>query len=492
MLGRGFEAGKGGGEEGVGQPSTASGSSAESGRWSLLGNFDAQGIAGLCAMAFIATVPIHVVSLDLGFRLKVWFVPLLVGIAVTIPRLPTVVRGLPRIVRFSLLLMVVGGSLGLFASDQMVKALRHEVALLVAVAALFLIVAVGRIPYLGVALRLGALCMATTSVVVAALALGSIVDVDALEQGSSVVGQLAEVAYGDMVVVSGSHVDSNFGALYAVVWLFLIAAIPAERWFGRRADGAVVGLLLLQLVLTVSKTGAVALVAGSLAFLAVFCFVRRTDRVPVAGVYVLLSFAIVGGVVLGIDGGDGHANLQYSIQKRGDQFAVEASDLVAVFADVEFWEPRPPDPLAGWNAGEFEGLSEEELIELGVSEQALGPTLGRASTWKSYFHDFRDHPLTGTGLGTSSAKTYAHNAALDAAGGGGIAALAGWIMFWGGIGVLSIKRIVRRRRVDPRVAALTAFLVASMLLTTLYEPIGMVLAGLVLLRCTPTDVNSTA
>jgi hypothetical protein len=356
----------------------------------------------------------------------------------------------------------------------------------------FLVVAVHRIPYLGVALRLGALCMATTSVVVGALALGSIVDVNDLEQGSSVVGQLAEVAYGDMVVVSGSHVDSNFGALYAVVWLFLIAAIPAERWFGRRADGAVVGLLLLQLVLTVSKTGAVALVAGSLAFLAAFCFVRRTDRVPVAGVYVLLSFAIAGGVVLGIDVGDGHGNLQYSLQKRGDQLAVEVSDLVSVFADVEFWEPRPPDSLTGWNAGEFEGFSEEELIELGEGGPEPWATRGRASLWKSYLHDFRDHPLTGTGLGTSSAKTYAHNAALDAAGGGGIFALAGWIMFWGGIGALSIKRIVRRRRVDPLVAALTAFLAASMFLTTFYEPAGMVVAGLMLGPIIATDPRSTA
>ena len=334
MRGRGFEAGKGGGEEGVGQPSTASGSSVELGRWSLLGNLDAQGITEWCATVFIATVPIHVVSLDLGFRLKIWFVPLLVGIAVTIPRLPTVVRGLPRIVRFSLLLMVLGGSLGMFASDNMVKALRHEIALLIAMAALFLIVAVGRIPYLGEALRLGALCMVTTSAVVAALALGSFVDVDALEQGSSVVGQLAEVAYGDMVVVSGSHVDSNFGALYAAVWLFLIAAVPAKRWFGRRADGAIVGLLLLQLVLTVSKTGAIALGAGSLVFLAVACFVRQTDRVPIAGVYVFLSFAIVGGVVLGFDVRDGHGNLKYSLQKRGDQIAVEANDLVAVFAET--------------------------------------------------------------------------------------------------------------------------------------------------------------
>jgi hypothetical protein len=388
--------------------------------------------------------------------------------------------------------MVLGGSLGMFASDNMVKALRHEIALLIAVAAVFLVVAVHRIPYLGVALRLGALCMATTSVVVGALALGSIVDVNDLEQGSSVVGQLAEVAYGDMVVVSGSHVDSNFGALYAVVWLFLIAAIPAERWFGRRADGAVVGLLLLQLVLTVSKTGAVALVAGSLAFLAAFCFVRRTDRVPVAGVYVLLSFAIAGGVVLGIDVGDGHGNLQYSLQKRGDQLAVEVSDLVSVFADVEFWEPRPPDSLTGWNAGEFEGFSEEELIELGEGGPEPWATRGRASLWKSYLHDFRDHPLTGTGLGTSSAKTYAHNAALDAAGGGGIFALAGWIMFWGGIGALSIKRIVRRRRVDPLVAALTAFLAASMFLTTFYEPAGMVVAGLMLGPIIATDPRSTA
>ncbi len=412
-------------------------------------------VAQWAATAFIALVPIHVVSIDIGFELKPWFIPLLIGLgAAVVPVLKTAL-GLPRAIQVGVLAMVVGGVLGILASADQVRATRHLIALGIALSAMLLLITVRRIPYIGVAIRFGAIAMTGAVVIEALLVMPRWVTVETLQRGGTFVGQLAEVAYGDIILVTGTHGDSNFSALYGATWLFLVLAFPAERFFNRRADGAIMGLLVIQLFLSLSKTGLLSLISAIIATFVAYRMMRGWRSVRPAIAAGLIAFLGVSGVLLITDATDGNHDIAHGIRKRGGQVLLEVDAALGL-----------------------------------VTGEPVAP-LDRAGIWKGYIEDFANHPLTGTGLGTPTVRPqYAHNAALEAAGGSGVLGLAGWLTVWIVVG-LALKRLVlQHREALPLVGAIGVVFVASLFLSTNYEPIVAVVFALVLTPHLPRPVEA--
>jgi len=402
-------------------------------------------LAQWSATAFVVLIPIHVVFLDLGFSLKPWFVPLLIGLAVSWAAVFRAAWTLPRAMQIGMGLMLSGGVLGLAVSADQARALRHLLALGIVLAVMVFLIATKRIPYLGVAFRAGALLMAVTVIVEALLLMPRWVSVASLQETGRFVGQLAEVAYGDIILVTGTHGDSNFSALYAATWLFLVLAYPAERFFARRWDGVIVGLLVLQLFLSLSKTGLLSVTVAIAATSVMYRVVRQWRSVRPAVLAGVIAFVSVAGVLLVADATDGHHDIAHGLRKRGGQVLTEASSAGALVTG----EPVPP--------------------------------LDRAGIWKGYIQDFTDHPLTGTGLGTPTVRPqYAHSAPLEAAGGSGILGLAGWATVWAVVGLRLRRLVLDRPEALPLVGACGVVFMASLFLSTNYEPIVALVFALVL------------
>lgn len=411
-------------------------------------------VAQWSAFAFVVLVPVHVVSLDVGFSLKPWFIPLFIGLVAGAVAVVRAALDLPRLMQIGIVLIGVGGVLGLLESANQTRALRHLFAVGIAFAVLLLLIAVRKIPFIGVAFRIGAILMTSAVVVEALLVMPRWVDIATLQKGGAFVGQLAEVAYGDIMLVTGVHTDSNFSALYAAAWLFLVLAFPAERFFTKRWDGVIVAMLVLQLVLSLSKTGLisvlVAIVATALAW-RIYRSWRNVRPVVAAG---LIAFLSVSAVLLITDATDGHHDIAHGLRKRGGQVLIEADRAI------------------------------------GLATGAQVDADSRAAIWRKYFKDFVHHPLTGTGFGTPTVETnYAHSAPLEAAGGGGVLALAGWVAMWTAVG-LALKRLVREhRQALALVGAAGVVFMASLFLSTNYEPIVAVLFAIVLTPYLPRAVE---
>ncbi len=414
-------------------------------------------IAQWSAFAFVVLVPVHALSVDVGFELKLWFVPLLVGLVVAVRDVVRSALDLPRAMQIGIVFMGVGGVLGILSSADETAATRHLIAIGIAVSVMLFVMTVKKIPYLGVAVRLGALMMASATVIEALLVMPRWVSVETLQKGSAFVGQLAEVAYGDIILVTGTHHDSNFSALYGAVWLFLVLAFPAERFFRRRGDGVVIGLLGVQLLLSLSKTGLLSLLIATAATAVMYRVVKGWRNAKPAIAVALITFVSVTGVLLIIDATDGEHDIAHGLRKRGGQVLIEA------------------DQAGG-------------LITGGAVQAD-----GRAAIWRRYTRDFLDNPVTGTGLGTpSTGDPYAHNAPLEAAGGSGILGAAGWFLLWVSVG-LALKRLLRTNpEALALVGAVGVVFVASLFLSTNYEPIvaltfGIVLAPHMRIPITPSD-----
>lgn len=411
-------------------------------------------VAQWAAFAFVALVPIHVVSVDVGFEFKVWFIPLLIGLVAAAGPVIKTALGLPRAMQIGIALMGVGGVLGILNSANQTRAVRHLIAVGIAVAVMLLLIAVKKIPYLGVAIRFGAIAMVSATVIEALLVMPRWVSVETLQKGGAYVGQLAEVAYGDIILVTGTHGDSNFSALYGATWLFLVLAFPAERFFGRRSDGVIVSMLVLQLFLSLSKTGLLSVVVAIIATAVAYRTVGAWRNVRPAIAAGLIAFVSVGAVLLITDATDGNHDIAHGIRKRGGQVLPELNSAL--------------------------GLITGEPV----------PALDRAGIWKGYIKDFLENPLTGTGLGTPTVRPqYAHNAALEAAGGSGILGLAGWITVWTVVW-LGLKRLVgEHRQALALVGVVGVVFMASLFLSTNYEPIVALVFGIVLAPYLPRPVE---
>ena len=402
-------------------------------------------VAQWAAAVFVVLVPIHGLYLDIGFSFKPWFLPLLIGLAAGFVGVVKAALGLPRVLQIGIALVAVGGVLGMLNSANQGSAVRHLIAIGIAVSVMVLLMSVERIPYLGVAVRTGALIMVTAVIVEALLVMPHWVAVETLETGTSYLGPLAEIAYGDIILVTGTHDDSNFSAMYAAVFLFLMLAFPAERWFNRRADGIMIGLLVVQLFLSLSKTG---LLAVGVAIGVTYLFYRgarqwRNAKPSFAAG--LIAFLGVGSVLLVVDATDGEHDIAHGLRKRGGQVLIEA-------------------------------------------EQAAGLATGgavnadsRAAIWRRYGQDFLDNPLTGIGYGPRVAGyTYAHSAPLEAAAGAGVLGLAGWLAMWTAV-ALTLWRLVRARpETLPLVGVFGVVTMSSMFLSTNYEPIVGLVFGIIL------------
>jgi len=411
-------------------------------------------VAQWAAFGFVVLVPVHVVSVDLGFEFKLWFIPLLVGLAASAGSVIKAALALPRAMQAGIVLMGVGGVLGFLNSADQTRAIRHLIAVGIVVSVMLLVMAVKKIPFLGVAFRIGAISMVSATVIEALLVMPRWVSVETLQRGGAYVGQLAEVAYGDIILVTGTHGDSNFSALYGATWLFLVLAFPAERFFRRRSDGIIVGMLVLQLILSLSKTGLVSLTAAVFATAVAYRAFRSWRNVRPAVAVGLIALVGVGGLLLITDATDGHHDIAHGLRKRGGQVLLEADSALGLFTG-------------------------ETLT-----------ALDRAGIWKGYIEDFADHPFTGTGLGTPTKRPqYAHNAALEAAGGSGILGLTGWIIVWAVVW-LSLMRLVRRHPQAPAlVGAVGVVFMASLFLSTNYEPIVGLVFGIVLMPHLPRLVE---
>ena len=226
-------------------------------------------VAAWSTTALVAFAPFHAIGPDVGITLKPWIIALVVGLIAAGAALVTAFRSLSIWIRAAMILMGAGGIISIFVSADPARTFRHVAALGLAAAAILLVVAVKDIPFLGLAVRFGAIAMGLFALIEALLVMSSTAAVSTLEAGTAVSGSLAEVVYGDIIVVSGTHFDSNFASVYAATWAFLLFAYPAERFFNRWADGAILGLLIMQLVLTQSKTGTIGVIAAVLATMVV-------------------------------------------------------------------------------------------------------------------------------------------------------------------------------------------------------------------------------
>ena len=409
-------------------------------------------------------MPIHGVFVRAGLAVKPWFIPL--GIAVVALLLAT------RRIRPALRAMGwwVGGGLGLLlasalvgvvaaASGRMV-ALRHGGGVLLVALVVAVIAAAPRIPHLGVMLRIGAIAMAGAALVQAIALYAGWVSVASLMWDSRFAEQAAEVTAAGVLVVNGTHVDSNFAALYATTWLFLIAAYPADRWFGRVGDGVVAGLLLVQLVLTASKGGWIALIVGSLFVVGgrLASRRRRSSEVWTTVGVAIGTVAVALALVALADANDDRSELANNVSTRIDQFGVEVgrfTDLVAVV------------------------LPDVSGADLGSRDPEAPENDDRSEIWLVYARAFEAHPLAGVGYGVSAeGYSYAHNAPLESAAGGGVAGLAGWVMLAAGMVMATVANIRRSPQAWPLAAALVAVGVGSMVLTTNYEPLLGLVIGL--------------
>jgi hypothetical protein len=409
------------------------------------------------ATAFVVVVPIHALSVYVGFSLKPWFIPLIVGLIAAARPAIRAALSLPRAIQIGIVLMGVGGVLGILNSADRMAATRHLIAIGISVSVMLFVVTVKKIPYLGVAVRFGALMMSSAVVIEALLVMPRWVAVETLQKGNAFVGQLAEVAYGDIILVTGTHHDSNFSALYGAVFLFLVLAYPAERFFRRRGDGIVVGMLTVQLVLSLSKTGLLSLVVAVVTTTVMYRIVGGWRNVrPAIGV-ALLTFVSVSAVLLVTDATDGHHDIAHALRKRGGQVLIEADQAI--------------------------GLATGGVVQAD----------SRAAIWRRYTQDFLDYPITGTGLGTPTiGNPYAHNAPLESAGGSGVLGVSGLLLIWMSVG-LALKRLVLEHPEGlPLVGAVGIALVASLFLSTNYEPIISLVFGLVLAPHLPRATVSDA
>ena len=405
------------------------------------------------AFAFVVLVPVHVVSADVGFSLKLWFIPLIIGLTIAVRDVINTAFNLPRAMQIGIVFMGVGGVLGILNSADQTAAIRHLIAIGIAVAVLLFVMIVKKIPYLGVAVRLGALMMASATVIEALLVMPGWVSVETLQKGNAFVGQLAEVAYGDIILVTGVHHDSNFSALYAAVWLFLVLAFPAERFFRRRGDGVVIGLLAVQLVLSLSKTGLLSLLIAIAATAVMYRIVKGWRNVRPAIAVALLTFVSVSAVLLIVDATDGEHDIAHGLRKRGGQVLIEADQAI--------------------------GLATGGKVQVD----------SRAAIWRRYTRDFLDYPITGTGLGTPTiGSPYAHNAPLEAAGGSGVLGVAGWLLLWGSVGIALKRLVLEHPEALALVGAVGVVFVASLFLSTNYEPIVALVFGIVLTPHLPKSV----
>ncbi len=426
-------------------------------------------IVGWSVAAFIALLPLHVVSVDIGFSLKPWMLPLGVGIVGLVMMRANPLRAVPRLALLGVAIMLLVGFLAAFGSADPTRAFRHVLALIIAALALLLVSSVPRVPYLGVAIRIGAIAMAIVAIGTAMLVTSGALPIENLMKANGIVAPMADVVYGDIVVVNVLHVDSNFAAMYAVVWLFLLLAFPAERWFGRYSDSAIIGGLLVVLGITVSKTGAVAVVVAVFAFFATyvaFRVARREVSLPNISFSVILVIAVALSSALALaDGADGSHEIAHGMEKRARQFTSEFDRFEGMLASIG---------LGGGSRGSDD--SDEDF----PVEPDAGYGADRSGQWRTYFEDFRSNPILGTGLGTPSKPVgYAHNAILEAAGGSGFAGPIGYVMFWVA-GLIALVSLIRRRTdLIALVGAVGALFVGSMFLTTNYEPIVAVVLGLV-------------
>jgi O-antigen ligase len=296
--------------------------------------------------------------------------------------------------------------------------------------------------------------MAAAVIVEALLVMPRWVDVATLEQGNAFVGPLAEIAYGDIILVTGVHDDSNFSAMYAALFMFLVLAYPSEKWFGRRGDGVVMGLLVIQLTLSLSKSGLLALLVAILLAYLFFRVARLWRNVRPAVAAGLVAFLSVSSVLLILDATDGHHDIAHGLRRRGGQVLDEAENLG--------------------------GLATGGAVNAD----------SRAAVWRRYTEEFLENPLTGTGFGPPvEGDTYAHNAALEAAAGAGVMGLAGWSMMWAAA-ALALWRLVRgRAEILPLVGAFGVAAMMSLFLSTNYEPSIALVFALVLTPHPPPVVE---
>ena len=405
------------------------------------------------AFAFVILVPVHVLSSDVGFSLKLWFIPLLIGLAIAVRDVVKTALNLPRAIQIGIVLMGVGGVLGILNSADQTAATRHLIAIGIPISVMLFLMTVKKIPYLGVAVRLGALMMASATVIEALLVMPGWVSVETLQKGNAFVGQLAEVAYGDIILVTGVHHDSNFSALYGAVFLFLVLAYPAERIFRRRGDGVVIGMLVVQLVLSLSKTGLLSLIVAVSAIAVMYRIAKGWRNVRPAIAIALLTFVSVSAVLLVADATDGEHDIAHGLRKRGGQVLIEADQAVG--------------------------------LATGGTVQADS----RAKIWRRYTQDFLDYPITGTGLGTPTiGLPYAHNAPLEAAGGSGILGVVGWLLVWLSVGLALKRLVVEHPEALALVGAVGVAFVASLFLSTNYEPIIALVFAVVLAPHLPKPV----
>jgi O-antigen ligase len=205
--------------------------------------------------------------------------------------------------------------------------------------------------------------------------------------------------------------------------------------------------------LSLSKTGLLSLLIAIAATAVMYRVVKgwRNGRPAIA--VALITFVSVTGILLIVDATDGEHDIAHGLRKRGGQVLIEADQAIG--------------------------------LATGGKVQADG----RAAIWRRYTQDFLDSPITGTGLGTPTVGyPYAHNAPLEAAGGSGVLGVAGWFLLWGSVG-LALKRLVLEHpEALALVGAVGVVFVASLFLSTNYEPIVALVFGIVLAPHSPRPV----
>lgn len=246
------------------------------------------------------------------------------------------------------------------------------------------------------------------------------------------------------------HQDPGYGAAWSTLWAVLafvagLRGLGSRRWW---LDGVVVGGLGFAVTMAFSRTG---WLAFPIALAATAGVLVRRGRARVGEAARRLGAALLTGVVLlaGVwstdaEGVGGDLDLQFAFRLRQGWDLL--ADLTGLFASSEAFEDR------------FE-----------VSEE-------RADVWPEYVAMFREHPITGVGLGvgwlTNSIRQEPHNLALELLAETGLVGLAAF--------VLLLVVVLRSGGGTVGGVALFAAFLPAMTQTVLFEPAWWFAAALYL------------
>ena len=426
-------------------------------------------LGAVLTVATLALLPVHNFAIDIGFALKPWIVTLAIATVLALPNLLRSLWDAPVLVRWGAIAMVMWGVITMATSEEPIVAFRHLLAIGLGIALIGLWLSRTSVATrsVGIAVRISAIVVATFAIVESGVLISTGRDVSGLAGIPGFLGPLGELIYGDIPVANALHVDSNFAALYAVCWLFLIRMFPLSGSSWRRLDGMIQGLLLIQLAVAFSRSATLALAIG-VVVVVVSLMVGKWPKPRLMIATTLITMILAGSVLVVADSTDEFGDLAYSAEKRLGQVGKEAG---RIFTLIDSIIPRSD----GSGSGDDDPSRPEPIVGGSVVWQ------DRSTIWAAYIDTFQARPILGLGYGVQSQDIgYGHNLVLEAASGGGIISVAALALLWGGAIWAGVLRIRTSPAMPYILGGAATFLTVSFFITTNYEPLGCLFIALLI------------